>query len=79
MQSVAKHRPSGPPPEAEGDKSGGRSGENLNVWVQSQIARRLRAYLASTDPRVSKTSAVESALISFLEDKGFWPPPAGSG
>jgi hypothetical protein len=52
---------------------------NLNVFIRPGTGQAIRAYLASTDPRVSKTSAVESALISFLEDKGFWPPPAGQG
>lgn len=52
-----------------------RSGEPLNVWLPAELLEALRAYLASTAPRVSKTAAVEMAMQDFLRTKGFWPPP----
>lgn len=50
-----------------------RSGEPINCWVRTEIMESMRAFLASTRPRVSKTAAVEEALIAFLEARGFAP------
>ncbi len=51
-----------------------RSGESLHVYIDPAIADALRGYLAATEPEVSKTAAVESALREFLRSKGQWPP-----
>jgi hypothetical protein len=56
-----------------------RTGVNLNVYVQGNIVTALQGYLASTQPRVSKTAAVEAALIQFLKAQGHWPPAQPSG
>lgn len=46
----------------------------LFVQLEPEIARALAEYLEATDPEVSKTAAVESALKDFLRGKGYWPP-----
>ncbi len=53
-----------------------RTGTPLHVWIDPEIAEALQGFLASADPRISKTAAVESALREFLRPRGFWPPPA---
>jgi hypothetical protein len=56
-----------------------RSGVAINAWIDEQIAAALDDYVASTDPRVSKTAAIEAALRDFLRKQGMWPRPvAGS-
>jgi hypothetical protein len=52
-----------------------RTGSPINVWVDDRIQDQLRVYLDRTKPRVSKTAAVEEALIRFLTAEGLWPPP----
>jgi hypothetical protein len=50
-----------------------RTGQSLSLWINDQLADAFKAYLDSTRPRVSKTSALEQALEDFLRSKGFWP------
>jgi hypothetical protein len=50
-----------------------RTGVPLHVWIDQDLAAALQDYLDSTDPKVSKTAAVESALRELLRGKGFWP------
>jgi hypothetical protein len=69
--------PADPPPPEK--KKAVRAGIPVNVWVDTEINTSLTAYLASEEPQVSKTAAVESALRAFLQGKGFWPPPAEEG
>jgi hypothetical protein len=52
-----------------------RSGENLNVWIRSDLVEALRTYIEATEPRTTKTAVVETSLIRFLKEKGHWPPP----
>lgn len=57
-----------------GGKKPQRSGVPLHAWIEGKIMTALESYLDSTEPRVSKTAAIESALKDFLKGKGFWPP-----
>jgi hypothetical protein len=68
--TMAKRKGSG-----AGGRKPQRSGVPLNAWIEESIMQALESYLDSTDPRVSKTAALESALKDFLKGKGFWPPP----
>lgn len=69
MQQMSKRKPK--PADA---KSPRRSGENLNVWVRSELFAALLGWLETTKPRVSKTAAVEEAIEAFLAERGHWPP-----
>lgn len=72
MPTMAKHK------QGASRNPPNRSGEPLNVWLPTELMDAIRAYLASTSPRVSKTAAVEIAMQDFLRGKGFWPPPGDS-
>lgn len=50
-----------------------RSGVALHVTIDPELAAALADYLAESDPKIPKTSAVESALRAFLSTKGHWP------
>jgi hypothetical protein len=47
-----------------------RSGENLNVWIRSELVEAVRQYVRATSPRTSKTAVVELALEEFLAKRG---------
>lgn len=51
-----------------------RTGENLNVWIRSDIVEALRAYVDTIEPRTTKTAVVETALIRYLKEAGYWSP-----
>lgn len=68
MLSTMPRRTNKPGPSAP------RSDEVLHVRIDPAIDAALDAYLDATEPRVSKTAAVESALREFLRAKGYWPP-----
>ncbi|MFO0846623.1 MAG: hypothetical protein U0797_30360 [Gemmataceae bacterium] len=70
LATMAKRKGSG-----SSGKKPQRSGVPLNAWIEEPIMQALEMYLDGTDPRVSKTAALESALKDFLKGKGFWPPP----
>jgi hypothetical protein len=71
MQSMAKKQPPDTPPDDSPTRI--RSGENLNVWIRDDIYEALRRYLEGTTPRVTKTAAVEAALMEFLVTRKQWP------
>lgn len=56
-----------------------RTGVPLHIYVHTEIDQALQEYLESTEPRVPKTAAVESALRAFLAERGFWPRKEGGG
>jgi hypothetical protein len=78
MPLMAKRRTSKPAqpatPPADPPKTQ-RSGRALGLYISDQLADALDAYIASTRPRVSKTSALEVALEEFLRARGFLPGP----
>lgn len=51
-----------------------RAGVPLHAWIDEAIMSAMDSYLKATEPRVSKTAAIEVALKDFLRGKGFWPP-----
>jgi hypothetical protein len=55
----------------------GRTGVPLHAYIDATLSRALEAYLAGTEPKVSRTAAVESALRAWLKERGFWPPKEG--
>lgn len=71
MNAVADRKKKTDEPE---EKKPQRSGLPLHVWIDPEINQALLDYLEDTEPRVFKTSAVESALKDFLRNKGYWPP-----
>lgn len=48
--------------------------QRLGVVANDRILAALEGYLLGTVPRVTKTAAVEAALMQFLEREGCWPP-----
>lgn len=58
------------------DDTGQRLGVMLGLRIDPAISEALESYLANTVPRVSKTAAVEAALIEFLRAHGHWPAPS---
>jgi hypothetical protein len=68
---MAKKRP-GRASEPE-PKRPNRSGISLHVYVDPVIDAALQRYLDSAVPAVSKTAAVEAAIIDFLRARGCWP------
>ena len=50
-----------------------RTGTPLHAWIDDEIAGAFQEYIESTDPRVSKTASLETALKEFLRSRGFWP------
>lgn len=72
MQSVAKKKKtsSGNPKRPPAN----RTGIPLYVYVSSQLDTALDHYCENAKPRVSKTAAVEEALLQFLTARGCWPP-----
>ncbi len=59
----------------QGRPSRGILTASLYVYLHQSLADALEDYVASSDPQVSKTAAVESSLKLFLEQVGRWPPP----
>ena len=55
-----------------------RTGVPFYVYVDLAIDEAMTRYLESTEPKVSKTAAAESAFKAFLREKGFWPPADGA-
>lgn len=50
-----------------------RAGENLNVWVRSDLVEAVRVYAETSVPRITKTAIVEAALEMFLRHVGQMP------
>lgn len=75
MPGMAKKRRHGDEPPRPAPN---RSGVPIHAYVDPAIVAQLDVYLDGTRPKVSKTAAIEDALIAFLEGKGHWPPPEGS-
>ena len=63
----------------DGAKKPNRTGVPFYVNIEPAIDEAMARYLDSTEPRVSKTAAAESALKAFLRSKGFWPPAGSEG
>ena len=74
MPTMAKKKTPSPEATKTPAPKSARTGVPINVWVDEEVSAAMDAYLASTDPVVSKTAAVDSALKQFLREKGFWPP-----
>lgn len=51
-----------------------RSDYPVSARIDGRIRAAIDAYLASTRPRPTFTSFIETAIIDLLEKKGFWPP-----
>ncbi len=71
MLAMAKERKKKDEPKAP--RKPNRSGVPFYVYVDPAIDEAMRLYIESTEPRVSKTAAAESAFKAFLREKGFWP------
>lgn len=70
MQSMAEKKPS-----ASGDEGrSNRKGVPLNVYIRKRYERAIRAFLAQSKPRPTKTSVVETALDEFFTSRGFPVP-----
>lgn len=70
MSLMAKKRPKLP----DEPKRPNRTGVSLHVYIDPAIDGALAAYLQGSEPQVSKTAAVETAIREFLGRKGHWPP-----
>ncbi len=62
-----------PEPEDQ-PKRPARTGSPLHAWIDPAIMEALDAYVESTEPRVTKTSTIETAIKDFLRRQGRWPP-----
>jgi hypothetical protein len=75
MPVMAKKRPRATPPEEQGEpRRPNRTGVSLHVYIEPAIDGALQGYLDASEPKVSKTAAVETALREFLRARGHWPP-----
>ena len=50
-----------------------RTGTPLFAYITPELEQALQKYLDETSPRVSKTAAIEAAVIEFLKLRGYWP------
>jgi hypothetical protein len=66
---VAKKKPGPGRPPATNPKR-----NKLAIRLDDGVMSAWEAYLDSTSPRVSTTSALTAAILLFLETKGFYPP-----
>lgn len=67
-----------PPPEpkepnGDGNNEKRRKGVSTHAYIDPEVSEALNEYLAATEPQVSKTAAIESALREFLKNRGHWP------
>lgn len=47
----------------------------IHLWLDKYLMEVLDTYVEESDPQVSKTAVVESALREFFRTRGKWPPP----
>lgn len=55
-----------------------RAGYNVNVYLDSELGKVIDRFLREHRPKTDKTGLTEAALIKFLGDCGYWPPPPSS-
>jgi hypothetical protein len=55
----------------------GRGGVSTHVYLDPAVAAALAEYLASAQPRTSKTAVIELALREFFQSRGAWPGKEG--
>lgn len=53
-----------------------RQGVLLGIRINEDLAAAMDAYLASTNPRISKTAFLEYVIGEELREHGHWPPPS---
>ena len=76
MPRMAKKRRHNDPPEPQRPN---RTGESLHVYIDPAIGEALRRFIAESEMRPSKTTAVEIGLRLLLTREGFWPPAQEKG
>jgi len=73
--------PRKPKSDAGGEeaKKGGRTGANINTYVDEDLRQQLDAFIeahnAKDEHPATVRSTIEAALRMYLKSKGFWPPP----
>lgn len=65
--------------EGQPPRKQARSGSPLHAWINEELMAALDAHLEGTDPRISKTAFIETALKKLLREYGAWPPKASEG
>lgn len=75
MPCMAKRKTS---KKEDGDaKRPNRVGVSLHVYITPELAEALERFTENSEPKVSKTAAVETALLKLLREAGELPPKGG--
>ena len=49
----------------------------LNLKIRKDLVGGMLRYMENTIPMPTKTAVIETALLAFLKEQGYWPPPPG--
>lgn len=73
MLAVATKKKSAKP-SAEKSPGAKRTGASVFGYLQPEIRAAVNLCIKESDPRLTLTAILESALKKFLSERGYWPP-----